>query len=153
MDRRDPSATPPEGPALDLGDLDWTIPPDTQPGAATHGWGSPTLGWVAQRFRHAMIYCGGALALTGLALGWWAASGRLPSADPQFGPLALILHIAAFIAAWLALRASVDTWQALYLHANRGTTPPRANLTQVVSIASAGVMCFHAAMVVSSILG
>ncbi|MCB9665434.1 MAG: hypothetical protein H6732_15080 [Alphaproteobacteria bacterium] len=145
----DPSQA--DGPALDLGDLDWTIPPDSQPGSGPT-WGSRSIGWVAQRFRTAMLHAVVSMTLTGLTLGWWVASGRLPSSDPTVGIAALLLHIAAFITAWMALRAAVDTWQGLYDRLSVGQTPPKANMTQVITLASALVMCFHAAMVVSSIL-
>lgn len=144
-----PPPAPDEGPSLDLGDLDWTSPPDPTPGGTP--WGKAGLGWAAKRYRDASIYAVVSVMLTGLTLGWWLASGRQPAADPSIGPSGLLLHMGAFLTAWLALRASVDTWQVLYLRAN-AANPPRANLTQIISVGSALVMCFHAAMVVSGIL-
>jgi hypothetical protein len=148
-ERRDLTPLPEEGPALDLGDLDWTIPPDSQPGTSP-GSSGPSLGWVARRIRTAMLHAGASLAATGVTLAWWGASGMLPTTDPTIGVVALLLHIGAFVTAWLALRASIDAWQALYLRP--GQTPPFANMTQVISLVSAAVMCFHAAMVLSSLL-
>jgi hypothetical protein len=138
-----------EGPSLDLGDLDWTTPPDPTPGGSR--WGAASLGWAARRFRHALGFGAAASALTGVTITWWLASGRMPTADPAFAVPALAVHIAAFLLAWVALRASVDTWQVLYLRSD-AAEPPRANLTQILSVAAAIVMCFHAAMVVSSLL-
>ena len=149
MEPQNRSVTPDDGPALDLGDLDWTIPPDS---VLSDMSPRSSLGYAAARFRIAMGYAVVAMGLTGLGLGWWVASGVMPADDPDVGAFALVLHILSFGAAWLALRASVETWQALYLQPGRSRGGPRGNLTQVISLASACVMCFHAAMVVSSIL-
>lgn len=153
MEPRDPQQPPAQdGPALDLGDLDWTIPPDSQPGHAG-AWSNRNLGWVAARFRAAWVHGLVSTILTGLALGWWVASGKMPTSDPTIGAGALVLHIGAFVTAWLALRASVDTWQGLYDAQGSRENAPRANMTQIITILSAVVMCFHAAMVVSAMLG
>ena len=90
------------------------------------------------------------LVRTQLMLGV-ASARELQEFAKVVGVEALVLHIGAFTTAWLALRASVDAWQALYLRP--GQTPPTGNMTQLISLVSAAVMCFHAAMVISSLLG
>lgn len=149
MAREQPAPVHEDGPSLDLGDLDWTIPPDPTPGGSS--WSRGSLGWAARRFRDAVMHATVSFALTGLLVGWWIASGTMPTADPTAGPMALVLHVGAFLTGWFALRAAVDTWQVLYLRADV-TDPPKANLTQVISVGAALVLCFQAAMVVASLL-
>ncbi len=138
-----------DGPSLDLGDLDWTTPPDPTPGGGS--WARGSLPWAARRFRHAVLHATLSFAITGLLIGWWIASGQMPSSDGVLGPFALLLHLGGFLSGWFALRASVDTWQVLYLRADI-PDPPRGNLTQVISVTAALILCFQAAMVVASLL-
>jgi hypothetical protein len=100
------------------------------------------------RARHAArfhLVC--SLALTSILLSWLIGRDGLPMRDPQLGAALTVLHLGAWITAWLAFEAGLTTYRLT----PDASAPPHQRALYLIGTCAA-LLALHTAMIVASVL-
>lgn len=117
----------------------------TQPDLSKKSPEQAAIDHVGRAIFHAMA----SLGVTGMLVAWWVGRGQVPALDAQLGAAFLVMHMGAWLTAWLAIEAAVDSYR-INIHC---PTPPVATRKIVAIVfASSLSLMVNTAMVMTAVL-